>query len=454
MLLLVVGLVGFLLGSLFVRGPVTPEPSKTEPPAGFQEIDVRFKSFDGLTLAGTLTLPAASEVKKPPVMLMIAGSGPVDRDENGPGLKSEIFKQIAHRLAQQGIASLRYDKRGIGYSEGDLRKACMRDLVEDARAALKFLRGRSEIDTDLIYVLGHSEGGVLGAIVAAEEPVAGLISIAANARPLDEVILWQLEGFLRAQGLPEEEIQRELEKQRKFNEWVKQSEGEWDDYTFEEVQEAIPGLTREEWQNAQGVALCWLREHFLHDPLETMRQIGVPVLILQGDKDVQVPPEDAKALAQALKDAGNKNVEVHVFDDLNHMLRRHPEDPYSGDLHLNEPVDERVSTAVANWVPKQRLVGKALAFVQLLVEGKFNEAYERFDAAMRRAMPPEKLQDAWEQITTQAGEFIRVVSTRFAREMGFRVVYVTCKFAYTPLNVKVVFDREEKVTGLWFLPVK
>jgi hypothetical protein len=73
---------------------------------------------------------------------------------------------------------------------------------------------------------------------------------------------------------------------------------------------------------------------------------------------------------------------------------------------------------------------------------------------MQRVMPPEKLQSVWGQITAQAGEFIRVLSTRSAREVGFRVVYVTCKFAYTPLNIKVVFDREERVRGLWFLPVK
>jgi len=164
---------------------------------------------------------------------------------------------------------------------------------------------------------------------------------------------------MRAQGLPEGQIQKELEKQRAFNEWVKQSEGEWEAYTFEDVQGAIPDITQQEWQNTQGVALCWLREHFLHEPLETIRRVSEPALIIHGDKDIQVPVEDAEALAEALKAAGNQNVELKIFADLNHMLRRHPEDPYSGDLHLDEPVDERVLNAIASWAAKRHLAAKA-----------------------------------------------------------------------------------------------
>jgi len=126
LLLLVLAIIG--LGSFWLGLWPSPEglvqPSKAE----FQEVEVRFEGSHSLTLAGTLTVPSLEGGRKPPAVLMIAGSGPVDRNENAPGFKSDIFKQIAHRLAQEGIASLRYDKRGVGRSEGDFRKACMTDL--------------------------------------------------------------------------------------------------------------------------------------------------------------------------------------------------------------------------------------------------------------------------------------------------------------------------------------
>jgi glucose/arabinose dehydrogenase/alpha-beta hydrolase superfamily lysophospholipase len=337
---------------LFPQGfGLAETPSSPTLPAGIVDAAVQFASA-GLKLGGSLALPQ-SPGNRLPAVLMIAGAGPVDRDENPVGGgKLNVFNQIAYYLAQQGIASLRYDKCGVGESQGDFETASMDDLVQDAQSALAYLKTRPEIDPARVFLLGHSEGGVLAPILAAEAQVAGLIVIAGPARPLDQALLWDQENELRANGVQGLPLQRELEKQRQFIAFVKQSQGEWSDYTFEQAKAAIPLLANEqEWKDWQSAgALSWYRQHFQHDPLETIRRVHASVLILQGTKDLFLSPEDPQRLAAALRDAGNTQVTVAVLPDLNHVLRYQPEDANSGYFHVDQPVDERLLKSVASWI--------------------------------------------------------------------------------------------------------
>lgn len=317
-------------------------------PSGVQEIEITFES--DVKLSGTLALPEGLSGRVPAVLL-IGGSGPVDRDENAPGLHTEIFKTITHHLARWGIASLRYDKRGVGRSEGDLSKASFTDLVEDARAALAFLRARPEVDPQRIFVLGHSEGGNIAPLLAAEDPeLAGMILIATNAHPLDWIIRWQVETLNRAAGVSEEQLAQILKQQDEWAAFVKASRGDWEDYPFEKLRKVLKWLTPEKYDELKRTSLRWLREHFNRDPLETLRKVKAPVLIIQGTKDAQVPPEEAHLLAKTLREAGNAQVELHILKDLNHLLRRHPEEPNLQYRHLDEPVDGRVLEALTSWL--------------------------------------------------------------------------------------------------------
>jgi hypothetical protein len=318
-------------------------------PEGVQEVELAFTS-DGLKLMGTLTLPA--DLKEPvPGVLLLPGSGPVDRDENMPGLKLDFLKAVAHRLAQAGIGSFRYDKRGVGKSEGVFSQASMTDLLNDARSALKLLKSREEIDPEHLLILGHSEGAILGPLLAAEGLVQAVILVAGTAHPLDWILVEQTRLINEAMGLPPEQVEERVEQSRKFVQFVKETQGDWEDFTFEQVKEYLPWLTREEFEgHKQGMSLRWWREHFAHDPLETIRQVKVPVLIIQGEKDLQVPKGEAELLAQALKEAGNDDVELHVLPDLNHLMRYHPEEPTLQYRHLDEPVDERVLEIIVEWV--------------------------------------------------------------------------------------------------------
>jgi pimeloyl-ACP methyl ester carboxylesterase len=133
----------------------------------FVEQEVSFDAH-ALRLMGTLTLPADAGTEPGPAALLLVGSGPVDRNENWKRLRVEATRQLAHALARARIVSLRYDKRGVGASEGgDWRTAGFFDGVDDAAAALAFLAGRPEVDPSRIAAIGHSEGAIVATALAA-----------------------------------------------------------------------------------------------------------------------------------------------------------------------------------------------------------------------------------------------------------------------------------------------
>jgi hypothetical protein len=174
-----------------------------------------------------------------------------------------------------------------------------------------------------------------------------MILVAGTAHPLDWILIEQTRLINEAMGLPSERV----EQSRKFVQFVKETEGDWEDFTFEQVKEYLPWITPEEFEGRkQGMSLQWFREHFAHDPLKTIKQVKIPVLIIQGEKDLQVPKEEAELLAQALKGSGNEDVELHVLPDLNHLMRYHPEEPTLQYRHLDEPVDKRVLEIIVGWV--------------------------------------------------------------------------------------------------------
>jgi len=174
--------------------------------------DVTYSSED-IKMAGTLTIPDDSQEKHPAAVL-ISGSGPQDRNEDtvGPGgLKLGIFKQIAHVLSENGIAVLRYDDRGTGESGGSFAEAAQEDLVQDARAAVSYLRTRDDIFPDRIALVGHSEGGIIAPRIAAEDPkIRAIVLLAGTAKTGGEVLREQFNFVLDSMEFPEEKRERAL----------------------------------------------------------------------------------------------------------------------------------------------------------------------------------------------------------------------------------------------------
>ena len=322
------------------------------------EREVAFMSGD-LSLAGTLRLPLADNDVYP-AALFIHGSGPVNRDGNAVDLATgnivmeiDVYRQLAAALSDVGIASFRFDKRGVGDSEGDAMLASRSDLLDDARAAIQALREQPEIDPNRIILIGHSEGSYLAPVLAVEDPdMAGVVLLAGGARALDAITRWQVESLLGQQGIEGAALEAALAQQDQYTAFVEASQGEWSDYTVAELQAEISWLSEDAAAQlkASPLALSWLREHYLAEPAEVITQLQDPVLIVSGEKDFQVPSSEAGLLSELLATAGNDDVIVYVFPDLNHLLRYHPEEPNLTYRHVNEPVDPRVIEVVQDWI--------------------------------------------------------------------------------------------------------
>jgi len=248
-------------------------------------------------LRGTLTLPETSGSF--PAALIIAGSGPVDRDGNLPGAPNDSLKLLAHGLAAYGIVSLRVDKRGIGGSRAaGLREEDLRfgTYVADAASWLKLLRGDSRISR--VVLIGHSEGALVATLVAQQADLAGLILIAGASEPAARLIERQLSAADLPLGLREtsRRIAASLQK-------------------GEPVADIPPELAALYRPGVQNYLMSW----FPLDPAEELAKITCPVLIVQGTTDLQVTVPDAQRLA-----AAHPAAKLVLIEGMNHVLKEAP----------------------------------------------------------------------------------------------------------------------------------
>lgn len=291
------------------------------------ESNIALKTATG-TLAGTLSLPAKGSAI--PVVLLIAGSGPTDRDGNSPTLpgKNDALKLLANALAARGIASVRYDKRGIGVSapamtaEKDLR---FDTYVDDAAGWVKLLHANKRFTK--IIIAGHSEGALLGAIAAERGNVAAYVSLEGAGRPAYTVLREQLRPALAPASLVQADAI--LAQLRAGNLYTG------------DVPAGLEGLFR---PSVQPYLISW----FKYDPAVEVAKLRIPVTIVQGTADVQVTMEDAEALKSA-----SPSAKLVVVAGMDHVLKYAP-DTSSKDAILaaysnpNLPVAPQVIDAVAS----------------------------------------------------------------------------------------------------------
>jgi dipeptidyl aminopeptidase/acylaminoacyl peptidase len=274
------------------RGPmeVAPPDYSAPPGAPYVAEEVRIPA-GGFTLAGTLTIPRDAPHPLPAVVT-VTGSGSQDRDERIPLVPGyALFRQIADTLSRHGIAVLRTDDRGTGESEGDPARATSADFADDIRAGLRYLRGRREIDARRLGLIGHSEGGILAPMIAAEDSsLRGIVVMAGPA--------WTGRRVIESQNR----------------------------YLLESSPDLSPRLRDSLLQvsmrmvDSAGGTTPWIRYFQQYDPLPVARRVRVPVLILHGATDRQVTAEQAEELGSALRDGGNRDVTVRVFERTNHLF--------------------------------------------------------------------------------------------------------------------------------------
>jgi len=275
------------------------------PNAPFTAEEVTVKA-SGYTLAGTLLLP--KNAKRPlPAVITITGSGQQTRDEPLPipGLSAyQPMRQIADSLAARGIAVLRVDDRGVGASGGrdTLATATTSSFADDVRTEVAFLRSRSEIDPKRIALVGHSEGGIIAPMLAATDPqIAAIVLMAGSGKRGDLISMDQLNDVLdKTPGItPEIKAQQQAKEQ-------------------EVIKAVQTGADLSKYPVA--AKSPWLKEFWTYDPLTTIRKVRTPILILQGDLDHQITPEQASMLETAAREGGNKDVTKRIFPTLNHLF--------------------------------------------------------------------------------------------------------------------------------------
>ncbi len=275
-------------------------------------------------LEGTLMMPASNPSKT--IALLISGSGPTDRNGNNPAMMNNSLKMLATELNENGIASLRYDKRGIGKSmqaglkESDLR---FENYVNDAKEWSAYLK--NELKFNNIIVIGHSEGSLIGMIASQNSNVSKFISIAGAGQSADKIIREQLKSQPMSVTIPANALLDKLVK------------GE----TIADVPPILYTLFR---PSVQPYMISWIK----YDPQKEISKLTIPVLIIQGTTDIQVGIDDANRLAKALPKA-----KLVIIEGMNHILK-----PASADRQMNIATYTQPDLAL-----KEELISNIVTFI-------------------------------------------------------------------------------------------
>ncbi len=293
-------------------------PQTPTPPYPYQTEDISFTNGD-VSLSGTLVYPEGwNGKKKVPVAIMVSGSGLQNRDEEVFGHKP--FLVIADYLARHGIATLRYDDRGAGLSTGDGRKATSKDFMEDALAGIEFLRSKGKFGK--IGVIGHSEGGEIAFMLGARKKVDFLVSLAGPGVQGDSILVRQNNNALRKAG---HDIT----------------------VTREQVREAVKSRNDP-----------WLDYFSDYDPVQDIRQVRCPALILNGDKDTQVesavniPPIEGNLPRDRRGRFASRHTEIKVYPGLNHLFQHCVTGQKEEYIDIEETFSTEVLEDIAAWIGK------------------------------------------------------------------------------------------------------
>ena len=295
---------------------VLKRPQEPKPPFPYRIEEVKFDHKEAnVTLAGTMTFPEGyKEGQKVPVVLMVTGSGPQNRDEELMGHKP--FLVLADRLARHGIASLRYDDRGTGLSTGDFSSATTAALATDALAGIKYLRSLKKFSC--VGILGHSEGGSIAYMLGAGGNADFIVSLAGPACKVDTLMMLQLNKLSRLQGAKEDVVHNVAE-------------------------------TRQLLLSQDGGP--WMKAFLNMDFSQFLKSVKCPVMALGGSNDLNVPAEfNMQSLKNGLPH-NSKNV-IKIYPGLNHLFQHSSTGNPLDYVNIEETMSEEVLNDMCTWINK------------------------------------------------------------------------------------------------------
>ncbi len=330
-------------------------PQEPKKPYPYDEEEVGYENRrDGVKLAGTLTLPRG---KGPfPAALLITGSGPQDRDESLLGHKP--FLVLADYLTRQGIAVLRVDDRGVDGSTGSVPNSTSEDLAADVTAGIEFLKARKGIDSKQIGLIGHSEGGLIAPMVAAQNAdVAFIVLMAGTGLTGEEILYLQGSLILKAGGASVEQLAKQRATQEIIFKVLKEEKdpAAAENRLHEELSKSATEEERKKFAiQIKQVNTVWFRYFLTFDPRPALREVKCPVLALNGENDLQVPVnENLREIEAALKAGGNKDVTIVRLPKLNHLFQTSETGSPSEYVKIEETIAPIALKTIGDWIQKR-----------------------------------------------------------------------------------------------------
>jgi hypothetical protein len=336
--------------------PIKPYPYYSE--------EVKFSSDNGkVELAGTLTLPSKSG--NFPIAILISGSGPQNRDEEF--MLHKPFLVLADHLTRSGIGVLRYDDRGYAESTGDHGSATSLDFAKDVQSAIDYMKSRNEINKNHIGLIGHSEGGLIAPLVASKsKDVDFIVLLAGPGLSGDKILLKQQAMMGKLAGRSDSLTQIVIENTKAAYDIVRKNDNdkllriELVEYVKQKLEADSNGnetrsLSNEEIINKEVNQLMqpWMKYFLRYDPVTSLKKVQCPVLAINGEKDVQVTPDNLAIISNALKKGGNNNITIKEFPNLNHLFQECKTGAMSEYATIEQTFAPFVLQEVSDWILKE-----------------------------------------------------------------------------------------------------
>lgn len=348
-----------------IQKKIALRPQEPKKPYPYYSEDITFENKkDNITLAGTLSLP--KKEGKFPVVLLISGSGPQNRDEELLGHKP--FLVLSDYLTRNGIAVLRFDDRGVASSTGDFKSATSLDFASDVEAGIQYLKTRKEINKNKIGLIGHSEGGLIAPMVASKSNDADFIVLLAGTGVTgEEILLLQQELIGRVSGISEKDLMQSKNTNKGAFEIVKKSNSQEElikelTLYFEKIIKETPEAEKpKEVKEEEYVKMMvdelsnpWMQFFIKYNPAVSLEKVKCPVLAINGEKDLQVPAKiNLEAIKNALDKGKNKKSTVMELPNLNHLFQECKTGSPEEYATIEETFSPKALEVVKNWIQNQ-----------------------------------------------------------------------------------------------------